>query len=359
MSFLEKFGAPSKEEVENANNKIRRLEKMREEREEMGSKLNEREQANLDGALSIRNRHNRVFATVCGGGIALAGLGVVASTNSAKDDGDSPKLSSSVSASEPERSQFDEHVSIDPTDPDGPVINFHPVPGHLKSLQATKTCDKVDAVRFARQDIEQKFGSIISGCEGNLRSDGRTFFKCTVPGHKANAQLFLGLEKVFKEAGFVDRSTQTFAKRTFILHREDGKDGVPMGDASSPNASFTKLAKTQALPHVSHSLSSVPLSGDNLTDIKAFATEMCQTLVIPKYPKVVSKSEIICNSYGLTVGCAYSGMSYEKYAELARGSAMLMESGGEQLRFEVFSKAIYDKLRKMLASQPDILVPAK
>lgn len=289
--------------------------------------------------------------------LALAG-GAYSLWNNDSSDKDS-KTSSQKTSNPPKKPSTTEKISINPNDPDGPVVTFNPIPGVYGSIQPEKTCEGIDPVEFSRESLLKKFARVVVQCKGNLRSNGQTDLKCTVPGYKANADLFRELQRIFLETGIVDSNTQKFGKRTFVFHREDGKDGVPMQPVSNFSAPFTAQAKTQAQPHLSHSFTNIPISGDKVDDIGGLATEICQTLVIPKYQKEIYKSEIICNSYNLAVRGAYTGMSYGKYASLARGTAIMLKEGGKRLQFRVLEEQFYINLQKALANKPDILVPAK
>lgn len=235
-------------------------------------------------------------------------------------------------------------------------FNFKPVPGMLTSLPPVETCGSINDANFARSGTGEKFIQVMNNCEGNLQSNGQTSLKCTIPGFRINGALLIQLENIFKQTGVIGKNTLKFNKRTFVFHREDGKDGIPLEKKTDFEATFTPQAKTQAERHVSHSLTNIPLSGDKLDDISGLATEICQTLVIPKYPKDPYKSEIICNSYGFAVRNAYAEKSYREYKDLTgRMTFYIKEEGGKKLKFEIVSQDTYRKLQAALMSKPDIL----
>jgi len=337
------------EEAAKAKETIKRLEAEQEQLRESPKGRNQlppRKNRQLTDAQMTRRRFNTLIAAAVSGGVVVAGGGGTILYRLLKDE-DAPVSSGTR--------KFD----IDHNDPDGVAINFKRIPGEYDSIPAEQTCVIEDPVEFSRRDLFEKFSEVIRGCKGKLQSDGRTFLKCTIPGYRPNSQLFLELEKILLETGMVDSKTLIFEKRTFVFHREDGKDGIPMQDVGNFYASFTKQAKTQVQPGLSHSFSNIPLSGDKSHDVAGLATEICQTLLLPKYPVDPYKSEIICNSYNLAVKCAYSGMSYKEYLKVAKSTDILLQRGGKRLQMQVIEKNIYKRLQAVLGNQPDILVPVR
>jgi len=346
------------EEAAEAKKSIKLLEAEQEQlRVQKGRKqLPSRKNAKLVSARMTRRRFNTLLAAAVSGGVVVAGGGGTILSQLLKDEEDSASAPSAEKTSVPLDTR---KVDIDYNDPDGPAFKFKRISGVLDSLPPEQTCVIQDPVEFSRRDLFEKFGEVITGCKGKAQSDGRTYLKCTIPGYKPNSELFSELERIFVETGIVDKNAKIFARRTFVFHREDGKDGIPMPDISNFDAIFTKQAKTQAQPGMSHSFSNIPLSGDKLDDIAGLATEICQTLVIPISIDNPDISETICNSYNVAVKCAYAGMSYKEYNKMAKSTALLLKEGGKKLRAQVFRRDLYKKLEAALANQPDILVPVR
>lgn len=248
-------------------------------------------------------------------------------------------------------------ISIDPTDPDGPILKFREMPGVMKSLPPVRSCDGIDEVNFSRRSVFEKFARIIRGCEGNLQRGGNTWLKCTIPGYRINDKLFQVLERIIDMTGFSVNLPQAEV-RNFIFHRKDGKDGIPLADRNNLKTSFTSQARTymnRRGPLSFHTFTAIPLSGDKASDITSLAVEICQTRMVGERNDM--KAEITCNAFNLAVRCAYLKIPYRKYIRLVYSTKAMLKDGGEKLKVPALNNRIYAMLQKELANQPDILIP--
>ena len=232
-------------------------------------------------------------------------------------------------------------------------ITFAKSPGILRTLEPQKACPPVgfDQVTLKKENIFNRFAKVINECGGNLQRgkvDGRdTYFRTTIPGYRVNGRLAMLLEGAFDQTG-MDRGLEQVQRRTFIMKRNDALDGLIPGNLSD----FGQHAITSAIPGVSATFSTINLSGDNVQDIGAFATEICQTRMIAENDD--NKAEAVCNSFGNTVKMAMTGYDYERYQdEINRSSGVL--PGGRRFRFKAFNPSVFEGLKDGLSAKPDIL----
>jgi len=227
-------------------------------------------------------------------------------------------------------------------------IRHKPVPGVLKTLTPTRTCD-LDIEALKQMEPLERFMTVGDKCKGKGQAKGPIMLQTTIPGYHADSVLFQGLERIFDSTGYSSKLPQV-AARVFLFHRMDGKDGLPGGNLIS----FAPHAMTSAQPGVSMSFSSIPMRGDKSQDISALATEICQSKMLAE--KDQGRAESVCNSYGRAVNSIYDGHSYEQYRQLMLAAKGVMPDG-TRIPFTPYPKEIYELLKVLLKDLPDILVP--
>lgn len=223
-------------------------------------------------------------------------------------------------------------------------------PGILNKLNPEKSCD-IQLDSFRRLDAGQKFLVLAHKCKGEEYYRNMLHITTTIPGYGVNEELFRDLDDVVMGSGLVKSGEPAIKYRQFILHRMDGKDGLPGGNV----VSYELAGISTSRRGFNHSYSSIPMEGERVKDAGALGKEICRTRLMLQRNLVDTLTT--CSSFEEAIKSTYNGQDYEGYMDGVRNTVLNAE--GKNYSMNPVSPSIYKNLEGRLADHPDVLVEVK